>query len=178
MAEICVRFRVVGIYLGASKGATGEVTVKVQENPTVNDVMVAVSKLAGQVDGINGVDSFTYSPFDPERGSGQILTEVSADFIEPPKGPGTHPDSGIYRLDQDLDKNPQSVLQYYIFDSNFAQKNRDNAFIPFSDDPPVPIEDGDLVLWRMVAVAQAPNGSNLVRGRQRRFSTLMKSRVR
>ncbi|MEO1367442.1 MAG: hypothetical protein AAFX50_09710 [Acidobacteriota bacterium] len=178
MAEISVRFRVVGIYFGAPKGTTGEITVKVEENPTVNDVMVAAAELAGQVGGINGVDSFSYSPFNPERGSGQILTEVSADFTEPPKGPGTDPGAGIYRLDQDLERNPQSVLQYYIFDSNFVQKNRENSFIPFSDDPPVPIEDGDLVLWRMVAITQAPNGSNLVRGRQRRFSTMMKSRVR
>ncbi|MEM1181597.1 MAG: hypothetical protein AAGM22_24855 [Acidobacteriota bacterium] len=169
MSEISVRFRIVGIYFGATykNAVTQEIKVSVPANPTVAQVMeaAALEAVRGQ---IPGVTSFLFSPAAPTPD--EFCESVSVDYNKSPNG---RLDSGLYRLQQSEEAFQEQILQYYIFDENFVQKNTKNEQAPFGGPPPVEIEDGDLVLWRMVTIATKPINSSRAKGRQNRMSKAM-----
>ena len=157
--SIKVNVRVVGIYFGSS---SNPLTVEVPDNPTVSQIMEAASNAAanGQFPNISGM---TYSPDNPAVGSGQDMDSVSVVFENDFDSPsGTHLQAGVYKLSESSG-NPYSVLQYYIFNQDFVQLNNNNDFVPFSDQPTEPIQNGYTVIWRQVSIASGPiQGAKLI----------------
>jgi hypothetical protein len=155
---INVKFRVVGIYLGCFPGdpnsSTGQITVQVNDNPTVYDVMKAVAlKVASG--GFPGVELFGFNPSPASQG--QEIQSISVEYsVKPRKNRPYAP--GVYILEDSRGSNPNRVLQYYIMDANGVQKNRNNDTAVFTLPPDVPIVDGDTVLWRQVSICMGPNG--------------------
>ncbi|MEM7582916.1 MAG: hypothetical protein AAF560_06005 [Acidobacteriota bacterium] len=156
---INVDFRVVGMYFGSSASVTNKVTVEVEDTPTVAKIMTAVAqKVAGG--GVDGVSQFTFSPLQPA--TGEELFSITINYTDPPKN---NLPTGNYFLASDLAGNPEEVWQYYIFDTNFEQVNRNNDFIPFSEQPAEPIEDGYTVIWRRVSILVGATASRFVASR-------------
>ncbi len=163
---ITVNVRVVGIYLGNS---VTPVRVTVNDNPTVAEIMTEVAFAAsrGQIPNVFG---FTYSPFNPPRNSNVDMDSATVGFNNSFRSPsGTPLPGGVYQL-RDADGNPSTVLQYYLFDTNFVQVNRNNQFIPFSNvlPPELQIQDGWTVIWRQVSIATGPIQSAKLAARAKR----------
>lgn len=160
-----VNLRIVGIYFNS-----GDVTVSAPDNPTVSQIMEEASVLAEQ-GAFQNVSGISFVPENPEIGSGQDMSSVSVIYDSPFQSPsGTNLDSGVYQL-QDTDGNPYTVLQYYVFDENFVQVNRNNEFIPFSDEPTsYTIQDGYTIIWRQVSIASGPIASAKIASRARKAS--------
>ncbi|MFK7786133.1 MAG: hypothetical protein AB8B56_13510 [Crocinitomicaceae bacterium] len=149
---ITVNLRVVGIYFGNS---LNPVQVSVDENPTVSQIMEAASQLAdaGEIKNVSGL---SYTPNNPSIGSSQDMSEVSVIYNDGFTSPsGTELEGGTYQL-QDTSGNPYTTLQYYIFDEDFVQVNRNNEFVPFSNYPDEEIKDGYTIVWRQVSIASGP----------------------
>ena len=154
---INVSVRVVGNYFGSLSSVTKTVTVSVAKtDPNVYDVLVEVSKAvrAGAVPDTTG---FTFDP--PFPGPTDMLNSITIDYAKPPKA-GL--DAGIYFLQEVKTGNPDFVFQYYIYSKDRVQKNFDSVFHPFNSPPPVPIEDGDIIIWRLVAILHSANRSRRV----------------
>ena len=155
---INVNFRVVGIYFGCYPGdadsTTGQITVQVNDNPTVYDVMKAVAQKV-EDGAIPGVESFgfTPSPAYPDQSINSIIAKYSEN---PRKNRDYGP--GVYVLEEANGSNPSQVLQYYIISENGVQTNNHNEHTPFTNFPEVPIGDGDTIIWRQVSICIGPNG--------------------
>jgi len=171
---INVHFRVVGIYFGCNPGdsnsATGQITVQVQDKPTVYDVMkaVAIKVASGSVPGVN-LFGFQPSP----AAVGAEVHSISVEYSVPPRANRPYP-PGIYILEDSKTSNPNQVLQYYIIDSNGVQKNRNNDTAVFTLPPDVEILDGDTVLWRQVSICNGPNGGFRSRSIAKRSLEMMR----
>ncbi len=156
---IDVKVRVLGIYFGSNPtdagSVTKEVTVTVQDNPTVYDVMKAVvMKVAAG--GVPGVKLFGFTPWFPD--SGQEIDSITVEFSEPPRSDRPYAE-GTYVLKDSDSTNPNRVLQYYIVTPSGVQKNRNNKSKRFTETPDAPIENGDTIIWRQVSICVGPNGS-------------------
>lgn len=163
--SINVNFRVVGNFFGSDKSVTGPITVEVDDNPTVAQIMNTVAAKANQPgDGIPGVESFSFSPLQPTPE--EFLASIFVSYKDAPK---EGLPKGNYFLSQDLSSNPQAVWQYYIFDKNFVQVNRSNTFQPFGGPPEVPIEEGYTVIWRRVSILTGPTDSRFLEGLKKRI---------
>jgi hypothetical protein len=152
-----IGFRVTGMYFGAKDSVTQEIRVDVlKPNPTVYEVMIEVVKKV-QTGVVPGVSTFIFDPaFPSESDSLKSFTIV---YDEAPKSPYN---AGVYFLQENKMVNPIYVFQYYIFDSNLAQKNNNNKTKNFNESPDSPIVDDDIIVWRQVAIMQGANGQNRV----------------
>ena len=162
--SITLNFRVVGMYFGSSN-PDSERAIKVtveQESPSVADVMkqVAFNVVNGEYPAVP-VDSFTFQPSNPTVFDD--CTGIATNWVQGPISPssGRQLDPGTYVLEQNLNGNPEQVLQYYIFDENFQQINRDNVFIPFGRPltGDLQLKDGYTIVWRLVGILSDPTRS-------------------
>ncbi len=173
---INVDFRVLGIYFGAYRGdtdsTTGTITVQVNDNPTVYDVMKAVA-IKAAAGGIPGVRIFSFTPV--FAAPGQEIDSITVEYTSPPRNDRPY-EEGIYVLDDSKATNPNRVLQYYIVDVDGRQKNRNNNTAVFTSAPDAQIVDGDTVIWRQVSICVGPNGSFRSKSiAQRGVETMMRS---
>ncbi|MEM1206924.1 MAG: hypothetical protein AAGN66_27070 [Acidobacteriota bacterium] len=150
------------MYFGSANSVTETVTVEVDDNPTVAQIMTEVARKTA-TGGVPGVSQFSFSPLTPAPG--EDLNSITVNYTDPPKR-GLPP--GNYFLGTDLAGNPQEIWQYYIFNKGFEQVNRNNNFIPFSDPPEQPIEDGYTVIWRRVSILTGPSQSRFVDSRSKK----------
>ncbi|MGD1847421.1 MAG: hypothetical protein ACFB10_18690 [Salibacteraceae bacterium] len=152
-----VNFRVVGMYFGRNQpqDENGQpdpkaIVVEVEDNPSVFQVMKAVAQKVRDEQPI-GVDLFGFSPSNP--GSGEDLTSIFINHTQPPKG---ELPTGLYVLTDNAATNPFSTFQYYIYDDNFEQVNKDGKFIPFSNKPNQEIRNNYTVIIRQVNICSGP----------------------
>jgi hypothetical protein len=168
-----VKFRVVGLYFGSNPGDppgknnTGDITVHVDEDDTVLDVTQAAVAEAnrGNIPAVSGA-SFSTVPM----GGGHLLQSFSVTYEETPRD-GRFEDgfNGLpetLTLRQDMDSSPMKIWQWYVYGrrptddpknpDELVQKNTDNAFVPADqggdDVKKCNIEEGDLVMWRLVSI--------------------------
>ncbi|MDJ0837877.1 MAG: hypothetical protein QNK37_15275 [Acidobacteriota bacterium] len=174
-----VNFRVVGLYFGwsgtnTSPNTSGPVTVDF-DGSTVQDLMAAATiKVAGG--GVPGVLGFAYTPTAPSPPSDINKIIVVYDKGGPKKG--GHLPGGTWVLEDSLTSQPQRVFQYYIFDENFTQLNRNGEFKPFTDPPAVPIPDNGYVIIRQVCIATAPVGGGRSSALAKRYATEVSNNIK
>ncbi|MEM9080050.1 MAG: hypothetical protein AAGC74_05095 [Verrucomicrobiota bacterium] len=162
-----IGFRVTGMYLGGSPGSQSEIRLDIEkDNPTVYDVMVEVSKKINGGDYGQKIKSFGFSPTFPTEFDS--LNSITAEYGEDPFG-GKYRE-GIYRLEESKSSNPVNVLQYYIFDEEFRQKNNNNRTRNFNQTPDVEIKDNYTIVWRQLSILTGPNGNNRIASELVNFS--------
>jgi len=173
-----VNFRVVGMHFGANSTEKEDPENKGQfipnpdavvatinkEKPIVLDVMREVSAMAKRGE-IPKVDMFSFYPDNPEKGDD--IREISINFTEKPRemkpyGPG------LYVLTDSTTSEFFTTFQYYIYDKDFKQLNKDNKFKAFSDDPDAHIEDGSTIIIRQVKILRRPEENPKIVGRAKR----------
>lgn len=157
---IKVNFRVTGIYVGnTNKGQPGYLTVEVNENPTVFDIMKTVSSMASN-GGISGMEAFVFSPSNPTEND--TISAICVKFSTPPRV-GKKP--GIYALQDNATNNPLTTFQYYIFDENFRQLNNNGFSKKFSQAPDAEIKEGYTVIIRQISIMTEPIQSDYLESR-------------
>ncbi|ADG69019.1 hypothetical protein Plim_3205 [Planctopirus limnophila DSM 3776] len=147
--SIKIGFRVTGMFFGSAKPIVVEI-----DNPksSVRDVMLKVSKLVEE-GGVPGVESFIFSPRNPS--DAETLSSITIKYSEGPNGvysPGT------YHLEENLMGNPILAFQFYHFRANMQQVNNNNRTNTFGEPIEDIFKDGDIIIWRQIAILQAPNG--------------------
>ena len=148
MNTINVKFRVTGIYVGSTPKEKREIIVSVKENPTVFDIMNAVSNDA-KGGKLGNLESFTFLPTNP--GEKDSIKEIQAKFKKEIKD---HRLSGTYKLIDDSTSNPYKTFQYYIYDRDFKQLNNDGKTIKFAQKQSLEtkIRDGYTVVIRQICI--------------------------
>ena len=148
---INVNFRVTGMYLGASDNISPKnkerfLTVEVKENPTVLDIMKAVSKKAS-FGLIPNVEFFVFSPSTPS-----VNDSINAIYVKYKNDLNKNLKAGLYVLQDNFQTNPITTFQYYIYDENFKQLNNNNRSKTFGDHPDEEIKDQYTVIIRQVSI--------------------------
>jgi len=145
---MAIHLRVVGIFYRTAvelEGGCG----------TVKDVLVAAQEQ------IAGGTSFSFFPVTGPNGIESPRTFrafYESSFVSPASGM-TYSE-GEYILSEQLEGNPYTVWQYYIFDANGRFINRDKGFIAYDDKKLALVEDGQSVTWRLVTILNGPTGMN------------------
>ena len=150
---INVKFRVTGMYVGSTPKENREIIVSVDENPTILDVMNAVSKAAA-AGKLKNLVRFEFEPKNPQHGESiKAIKAVFRDLIK------VHRPAGNYVLVDDRDSNPIKTFQYYIFDREFRQLNNDGLSIRFGQPQKLEtkIRDGYTVVIRQVLILREEN---------------------
>jgi hypothetical protein len=164
---ITVNFRVTGLFLGknnsTAKCKNPIVMVEVQDNPTVFDIMKAVSEKVKN-GGIPSVTSFVFTPSQPLHNE-----DISAIFVTYASREDGKPD-GTYMLRDEYNSNSTNTFQYYIFNQDFKQLNVDNVFISFAQTPTETIKNGYTVIIRQVSIANQPIKSNFIQKKVEKLS--------
>jgi hypothetical protein len=156
-----IKFRVVGLYFGAKKGITGEVSIDSNDlpeggtNDSVRDIMRVVSTNAKN-GSYNGVAQFTFGS--TTHGS---LSTVSVLYNQEPR---PHLSTGSYGLTESFRSDEHmpnyTVWQYYIYDANLEQVNfQESSFPDFTVKNPFGVDwtsQDYTVVWRLVSITQAP----------------------
>jgi len=164
--SINVGLRITGIYFGSPKSANGVIMVSVPEAPTVKQVLDAAVSLVN-ASGVPGTSLFTYTPVDPTPMDD--VHSFTVVYTEPPIKPNPktpeaiQQPAGMYVLNDKLDSPYEQSLQYYHcrhiqVNGNPAliQLNIQGDFRSFTQQPEEPIVDGDIIIWRMVTIENAP----------------------
>ena len=153
---INVNFRVIGMYVGSTPRESREIIVSVDENPTVVDIMRAVSREAA-AGRLGNLVRFEFEPENPQpRESIQSIKAVFSNLIKHGRT------AGNYILVDDRDSNPIKTFQYYIYDREFRQLNNDGLSIRFGEYQKLEtkIRDGYTVVIRQVLILQDSNGQD------------------
>jgi hypothetical protein len=169
-----IKLRVVGAFFGASpgvgqnvmndkfSGTNGEVIL---DFPGVADLTVADVMKKASADAAAGlipnVSVFNYSPTNPLPG--QFLKEITIVYTKlPPMVTGTGPGPYVLKLVDSSVGFASHELQYYHYreqGSDYIQLNKDNVTKTFSEEPQVPLIDGDSIVWRQVTILFNVNGN-------------------
>jgi hypothetical protein len=159
---ITVNFRVTGIYVGnTKKGEPGFLSVDVHDNPTVFDVMKAVSAKVKSNPSL-GIEAFVFSP--SNNTTDATISAIYVKFSAPPRrGKKT----GIYALQDNATTNPLTTFQYYIYDENFRQLNNNGFSRKFTQqpDPGAEIRNGYTVIIRQISIMTEPVQSDYLESR-------------
>lgn len=176
--SLTINFRVVGMYFGSSDPKSEKAISVTVENdtPSVAELMkqIAINVEARLYPKVP-VDRFAFLPTNPS--TTEDCTSITTNWFEGPISPssGYQLPAGTYILEQVLNTNPESVLQYYIFDQDFQQINRNNKFISFgqpldgsSAADGIILKDGYTIVWRLVGILSGPSGSSRAVSQARR----------
>lgn len=156
---IKVNFRVTGIYVGnTKKGEPGYLSVTVNDNPTVFDIMKTVSLIAGTPN--QNMESFVFSPSNPSEND--TISAIYVKFLAPPR---SGKKAGIYALQDNATTNPLTTFQYYIYDENFRQLNNNGFSKKFSQKPDAEIKEGYTVIIRQISIMTEPIESDYIEKR-------------
>ena len=150
---INVKFRVTGMYVGSTPKENREIIVSVDENPTVLDIMRAVSREAA-AGRLGNLVRFEFEPENPK--TLDSINSIKAAFIDLMNN---RPPAGNYVLVDDRDSNPIKTFQYYIYDREFRQLNNDGLSIRFGESQKLDtkIRDGYTVVIRQVLILKKGN---------------------
>lgn len=169
--SINVELRVTGIYFGSPLAVKNlqTITVTVPYNPTVKDVMDAAVAMF-PTSAIPEVKLFSYS-FTPSFANNKLesVNRITIYYNKPPLDPSKiqggffPPEAGLYVLDDELGTPYDKSLQYYHYRKTTVDKkdaliqlNIKSHFKAFNTPPDQPIEDGDLIVWRLVVIENSP----------------------
>jgi hypothetical protein len=161
MAKITVKLRIVGLYFNEPVEITDRpgLTVKdvmdeyIRLNPNLHvagGLEYHVGKKYGNMETIayNFNGRYNFNGVQNPRTSGKTLK-------------GEHRSPGIYRLSETLLSTPQVELgwQYYVMSARGKNKSKTKSsggFKNFNDpNPDYNIQNGDTIIWRLVAIAMA-----------------------
>ena len=160
---IRVNFRVTGMYLGSNSldEKKGAIIVEVKENPTVFDVMKAVSDKV-KTGYYPNIKSFSFTPQLPQN-----RETINAIFVEYVNGPREYLDGGTYMLQDEMTSNRIITFQYYIFDQEFRQLNNNNFSVSFGNqlEEFAIIKDGYSVVVRQVCIVNKPIKSKFIQSK-------------
>ncbi len=169
---INVRLRIVGLYFNET------VTINNKRNLTVRDVLDKYIKENPDLSVPGGLE---YIRFPLVRNGEDYVKTFNYHFGGDYNYDGDTPnvtvdngttignnrrDPGIYSLSEDLEDefstpNIGLVWQYYVVADNGdgvvkSKTPPTRGFTPFGADPDYDIEDGDVIIWRLVAIARKP----------------------
>lgn len=140
-----VKLQVVGIFYRNDN-------IVIPSGATVKDVLDAAVKSPG--DG----QMFTYTQTPVAQSSYHSVTSFTATYQDGVNSivSGKHYPSGEYFLSENLNGNPYSVWQYYLFDENNQYVNSNSGVVYF-DAPNATVKDGWTVIWRLVNILSGPH---------------------
>jgi hypothetical protein len=172
MPEISVRLRIVGLYFNE--------TVKINDKQklTVRDVL---DKYISEHPDLSVPGGLEYVRFPLVKNGKDYVKTFNYHFGGNYNYDGDTPnltvddgttlgknkrDAGVYSLSEDLEDefrtpNIGLVWQYYVVADNGdgvvkSKTPPDRSFTPFGAKPDYDIADGDLIIWRLVAIARKP----------------------
>ncbi|MEM7525591.1 MAG: hypothetical protein AAF360_17895 [Pseudomonadota bacterium] len=153
-------------------------SIDVDATPTMSvmDVMTRASKLSQETKSKMNFQSF-------EKNGSHMLYNIEVEHMKPMKSRQVVYDNensknlpsyaaGVYRVeDEKLNGRPNLVWQYYIYRKGMALNGRKEDgtrdVIPFSetqkgigDFQRMEFEDGDRIVWRLIAIPTTPLGPN------------------
>ena len=165
---IKVNFRVTGMYVGNSPDSDcGQISVEVDKNPKVCDIMFAVSKAAFDKK-IPNLEAFIYSPSNPSQ-----TDSINAIYAVFTNAPRKNRPAGLYGLQDNATTNPIQTFQYYIYDEDFKQLNNNNENTTFGNHPDVEIKDGYTLIIRQVSILMTTIQSSYINAKIAKFNALL-----